>query len=120
MSRRTLIHDLTAALVLLSFVLIPTAGQAASSVGWQIGKFDEASFEFREGLPASDPVFTVGKSDPAQDWYGDQPGTANGMAGFREHPFTIKFELPQAPKGLYTLKLSRSEEHTSELQSRQY
>jgi hypothetical protein len=73
---------------------------------WQIGKFDEASFEFHEGAPATDPVFTVGKSDPAQDWYEDQPGTSNGVAGFREHPFTIKFELPQAPKGLYTLKLS--------------
>ncbi|MCL5744526.1 MAG: polysaccharide lyase family protein [Acidobacteria bacterium] len=92
---------------LLGLFLISAAGRAQSTVVWQIGTFDESSHEFHSGAAATvDPVFTVGQSNPAQDWYSDQPGTANGMAGFRAHPFTVKFELPQAPQGLYSLKLA--------------
>jgi alpha-mannosidase len=77
-----------------------------STVVWQIGKFDGSSYEFHLGVPAEDPVFVVGKSDPAKDWYRSQSGTSNGTTGFRAHPFTVKFELPQARQGLYTLKFS--------------
>ena len=91
---------------LLGLLWIPGAAQADSTVLWQIGKFDGSSYEFHHGVPASDPVFVVGKSDASQDWYSIQPGTSNGKSGFRPHPFTVKFELPQPPRGLYTLELS--------------
>ena len=77
-----------------------------STVVWQLGKFDGSSYEFHEGVPADDPVFVVGKSVPAKDWYRAQSGTSNGAAGFRAHPFTVKFELPQVLPGMYTFKFS--------------
>ncbi len=104
------------ALSIPGLFLMVLAASAEPSVVWQIGKFDEASLEFRTGLatdpaaavmsPDKFPVFVVGQSDPAKDWYAYQPGTSNGKAGFRAHPFSVRFELPQAPRGLYTLKLA--------------
>ncbi len=89
---------------------VPTSIQAADQKLWQIGTFDESSLEFKaEGIdyanPAQDPVFTVGKSDPAKDWYAYQPGSGNGKAGFRAHPFTVKFDLASAPQGVFSLKV---------------
>ena len=40
-----------------------------------------------------------------KDWPGFQPGSSNGLAGFRPHPYAIQFDLPAAPRGLYTLKI---------------
>lgn len=89
-----------------------TEGAETQTV-WQIGKFDESSGEFVGGKshppvysdPASDPVFIVGRSDPAKDWVPFQPGTSNGKAGYRRHPFTIRFELKDAPHSSYRLDL---------------
>jgi len=96
-------------MVLFSFSF-PTTIQAASQKLWQVGTFDESSQEFKaEGIdyknPALDPVFIVGKSDPAKDWYGYQPGSGNGAAGFRPHPFTVKFDLSNPPLGVFSLKV---------------
>ena len=85
---------------------------------WQIGVFDESSQEFNQGLdpatdrsidyadPAHDPVYIVGKSNPARDWLAFQPGSANGYAGNRPHPFTVQFDLSETPAGLFELKLA--------------
>ena len=83
---------------------------AGSQKLWQVGSFDESSHEFKAeeidySDPAQDPVFTVGKSDTAKDWYAFQPGSGNGKAGFRPHPFTVKFDLPSAPQGVFSLKI---------------
>ena len=89
---------------------------AASQVVWQIGKFDQSSSEFKqgevqppvvaEGHARSDVLYIVGKSNPATDWPAFQPGSSNGSAGFRPHPYAIQFDLPEAPQGLYTLKVA--------------
>jgi len=108
--------------LLLAGILNPVLLPAASSVVWQIGVFDDSSHEFNLGIdpesgkptahpidytdPNNNPVFVIGKSNPAWDWYAYQPGTSNGRAGFRAHPFTIQFDLPEKPKGLFTLNLS--------------
>jgi alpha-mannosidase len=89
-------------------------GEAGAETLWQIGKFDESSGEFVEGKlhppaysdPASDPVFTVGQSDPAKHWLPFQPGTSNGKAGYRRHPFTVRFDLKNAPNGGYRLDIA--------------
>ena len=104
---RTMLSD---GVLLMAFFFFPLAVQATPQKVWQVGTFDESSHEFKaEGIdyssPAADPVFTPGKSDPATDWYSFQPGSANGKAGFRAHPFTIKFDLASAPKGVFTLKV---------------
>ena len=90
-------------------LLLAASLHASSHTLWQVGTFDESSAEFTKaiayGNPAQDLVFTVGKSDPARDWCAFQPGTGNDRTGFRPHPFTINFDLPAAPAGLYSLKL---------------
>lgn len=85
---------------------------------WQLGTPDESSGEFSHWRdrqtgqrrlnyadPAQNPVFVVGQSEPSRDWFAFQPGTANGMAGFRPHPFTIQFRLDDAPRGRFRLRL---------------
>lgn len=95
------------------------AGLAASGATlWQLGTPDESSAEFSHwrdrttgqrrldyANPAQDPVFTVGRSEPGREWFAFHPGTANGVAGFRAHPFTIQFELDHRPAGAYRLYL---------------
>jgi hypothetical protein len=83
---------------------------------WQIGKFDQSSAEFHQGeikpptaagaQRETDVLYIIGKSNPANDWPAFQPGSANGGAGFRPHPYAVQFELPEAPQGLYTLKVA--------------
>ncbi|MFN7994931.1 MAG: polysaccharide lyase family protein [Bryobacteraceae bacterium] len=93
------------------FFLIVSALPVDAETVWRIGTFDESSAEFGAAkvdyaAPASDPVFTVGQSDPSRDWLPFQPGPINAKAGSRRHPFTIRFDLPAAPSGNYELNLS--------------
>ena len=92
---------------------IGTAGYAQEKTLWQIGTFDQSSDEF--GLSFGfgalsgtqpDPVYRVGQSDWKKDWFGFQPGSANGRTGGREHPFTVIFFLDEPPRGLYTLTVA--------------
>jgi alpha-mannosidase len=101
-------RDLAVALALL---LSASVAHAAERTVWRIGVFDHSSNEFRsQGIgysnPKDDPVYRVGESKDAQDWQRFQPGPANGMAGGREHPFTVFFDLPDAPRGVYHLKIA--------------
>ena len=80
---------------------------------WQIGNFDQSSEEFgsriRFGPSATAqaaPVYWVGRSDWKKDWPAFHPGSANGLAGGREHPFTVVFSLDGPPSGLYTLTVA--------------
>ena len=84
---------------------------AAEKPVWRIGVFDKSSSEFRsQGVDYSDlrqdPVYRVGKSKDGEDWQRFQPGPANGMAGGRVHPFTIVFELPETPRGVFRLRIA--------------
>lgn len=100
-------------LLLLIGALLPIPALHATQVVWQIGKFDKSTLEYprrtaHEGKSCGNPddvVFVVGKNR-TEDWPCFQPGSSNGLAGFRPHPYAIKFELPSKPEGLYTLKLS--------------
>ena len=83
---------------------------------WQIGTFNFSSGEFNTGkggpplfgqrFPQGDLIYVVGKSSPENDWPAYQPGSANGRAGFVPHPYTIQFDLTEAPRGLVTLRVS--------------
>lgn len=83
---------------------------------WRIGSFDRASGEFRANPddysnPKFDPVYRVGsgpidKKKDSEDWQRFQPGPANGMAGGREHPFTILFDLHDPAAGVFRLKIA--------------
>jgi alpha-mannosidase len=78
---------------------------------WRIGVFDHASGEFLANSadysnPKFDPVYRVGRSRDNEDWQRFQPGPANGMAGGREHPFTILFDLHDSAAGVFHLKIA--------------
>ena len=98
----------------LALLLFPAMGvcfaHADSETVWQIGTFDGASIEFGKQLdyanPADDPTYVIGQSIAAKDWPAYQPGSGNGQAGYRPHPFSIEFALPQPPRGLYALKIA--------------
>ena len=101
---------LTAKAILALSLVSPALTQAAEQSIWKIGTFNHSSSEFRGqdinyADPNSDPVFVVGRSKDA-DWYRFQPGPANGMTGSRLHPFTVKFALKEAPRGVYHLKVA--------------
>ena len=89
---------------LLNLQWLPLAVGAGAEKVFQIGSFDVSSNEFNSGS-AENPVYVVGKSNPAKDWFAVQPGTANTQAGTRPHPYTIQFDLVDPPLGLYTLKV---------------
>lgn len=105
--------------VVLTAIVIICFGQyaaAASQTIWQIGKFDKSSLEFtlhepptpkpgKEGA-VGEWVYVIGKSKAETDWPAFQPGSSNGRAGYRRHPYAIQFDLPSRPQGLYTLKVA--------------
>jgi alpha-mannosidase len=100
----------TAIAAVLTVATLAGAGHAAEKTLWKIGTFDGSSGEFKSQDinyidPKSDPVFVVGQSKD-KDWYRFQPGPANGIAGARLHPFTVKFSLNDAPQGIYCLKIA--------------
>jgi hypothetical protein len=89
---------------------------AAWETLWQIGKFDQSSAEFHQGgikppnvtgaQRENEVLYIIGKSTPGNDWPAFHPGSSNGAAGFRVHPYAIQFDLAGAPQGLYTLKVA--------------
>src|SRR5690242_5754602 len=100
-------------LLVLSFCLWQAVLGAAgeSKLVWQIGQPDRSYAEFalagqygafanRFGGQAV--LFQAGVSDASQSWPFIQPGPVDAWAGGREHPFTIRFTLPEAPRGLFT------------------
>jgi rhamnogalacturonan endolyase len=96
---------------------------------WQVGTPNRSAKEFRMGndhwhwglyleyskLFPNDVNFTIGKSDPARDWFiyqvphvtGDDP---TGKAPGRATPWTIHFEMPASsqPAGTATLRFGLS------------
>ena len=97
-----------AGFILISCTLYSGAQNPQSNVVWRIGEFNASSGEFRSqdiDYAKSDLTYEVGKSS-AKDWWRFQPGPANGMTGGRLHPFTIRFDLPGQPRGVYRLKIA--------------
>ena len=97
--------------LLLVLGMVSISAFAQERTIWRIGMFDHASGEFlaKSGdysNPKFDPVYRVGKSSDNQDWQRFQPGPANGMAGGRDHPFTILFDLHDPATGIFHLKIA--------------
>ena len=108
-----------AALGLLAFGSAHALG--ADRVLWQIGKPDKSYDDlaiarnysaFQERFGRRPLVFEIGRSEAARDWPFIQPGPDDAWAGSREHPFTIRFALPEAPRGLFTLRIEFTDAHS--------
>jgi len=87
---------------------------AGEQVVWQIGKPDKSYAEFAiaanyEGYAGrfdrKPLVFEVGKSDAAKDWPFIHPGPTDFWAHGRVYPFTVRFQLADEPKGIFTLRV---------------
>ena len=103
-------------LALIGLIFTPLLARVAENTLWQIGKFDQSSYEFKGQFKFSDPqlqvVYTVGQSDPVKDWPAMQAGTGNAEAGRRPHPYTILFNLQAKPTGAYRLSISAITSHS--------
>src|SRR5258708_5786940 len=66
---------------------------------WSIGQTDQSSADLALGINhpdrefihkfPRDPFFVIGKSDPAQDWPGIQPGPRDTWGNRQTHTFSI-------------------------------
>ncbi len=111
---RKLVMTFLSSIMLWAAAVLCLNAAAGSVTIWQIGTFDEASREFASAAsptrggpldytnPADDPVYLIGKSEPGKNWLAFQPGTSNAKAGYRAHPFTIRFQVAGPPQGVYT------------------
>lgn len=102
-------------IVFLMFTMCFLAAAPVLQAGeiWQIGSLDADYGEFALAgrypeFPAAfseGVVFTVGKSDPAQDWPFIQPGPADAWAGNRPYTFAVQFDLAAVPASACRLLL---------------
>ncbi len=86
-----------------------------SNVVWRIGSFNQSPSEFNAGkqgpplfgsrYPSDELLYVVGKSRPETDWPAYQEGAEVERPGSRPRPYTIQFNLPKQPSGVYTLKV---------------
>lgn len=114
-----LVHRTAHVLLALCVLLGTSLHSAPANVVFQIGEFDGSSAEFSPIFDpvtgqrridyadaAWDPVFVVGRDDPARKWFSFQPGNSSGGAGHREHPFAIEFEWDPVPNTSATLEIA--------------
>lgn len=73
---------------------------------FQIGTFDRSSNEFPGGTPSHPVTFTVGKSDPAKDWYAMQNVVVLPARSEAPPPRAIHFALDSKPSPTYQMHLA--------------
>ena len=75
----------------------PGQGSDAADTLFRVGTFDRSSSEFSQQTPTAPVNFTVGKSNPAVDWYATQPIQAKAgenSADARAITFSVKTPAP--------------------------
>ena len=96
------------------------AAMAGEEVVWRIGTPDRSYRElaiagdyesYAKRWQARPPVFVVGKSAARQAWPFIHPGPADAWAGHRVHAFRVRFELGEAPKGVFRLRVALVNAH---------
>lgn len=107
---------------ILGFMILSSfAVSGEESIVWQIGKFDNGyselamageysaySHRFPDGV-----TYRVGRDDAAKSWSYVQPGPSDAWAGSTCHASEIAFEIPNEPKGVYTLVVDLVNTHYS-------
>ena len=98
----------------LVILIAAQAAAGAEEIVWQIGRPDRDYAEFaiagdyqaysRQFL-SKPVVFEVGRSKPDRDWPYIHPGPSDAWAGSRVHPWTIRFQLAEPPRGAYKLRI---------------
>ena len=92
---------------MIAFCMVAGAQPIANSNKvFQIGVFDRSATEFHGGRPEHPVNFVVGQSDPAKDWYADQPSLPAAHAQDQTDLRTIQFSLSSAPAAVYRLHIA--------------
>jgi alpha-mannosidase len=107
--------------LVVALLLGTSAASAAEKVVWQIGQADHSYREFAcagnfeasaQKFGAKPIIFEIGRSDPARDWPFIQPGPADQWAPGRGQPWTIRFNLPEQPAGIFKLRIDLADVHS--------
>lgn len=80
----------------------------SDSVIWQIGPGDLLD-TYKAPLALGDVIWLAppaGGPAPAQRWPLFHPSEADPEAGYRPHPYTVRFALDHAPEGAYALRVA--------------
>jgi len=84
------------------------SASGVEKVVWQLGKQDASVHEFQPYtfVPGSGtPGVTLDVAAAAKSWPGFHPGSGNGNLGGVPHPFTLIFNVPESPHGVFYLNL---------------
>ena len=109
--RNSVVRLIASAVLILIFAQrnYTQAEETKTHVVWQIGEFDQSSRELGQNFDQASaefhPVFTVGQSKNS-DWPAFQTCTVNAALGKHSSPYTILFDLANAPQETYTLEIS--------------
>src|SRR5438477_5906576 len=72
-----------------------------AEVVWQIGDFDAGPSQFSSAWFTAanqpEPVFTIGQSQPRDDWPRRHPGPLDATTGFAPHTATVRFDARVDP-----------------------
>ena len=118
------IHAGLLAAITVFALALGVGARAAETVVWQIGAFDNNYAEL--AIPGNygaylaqfpkDVDFTIGKDDPAKSWPFIHPGPDDVWARpkahrAKAHQFKVHFDLPEQPKGVFTLTIDMVSTH---------
>ena len=108
-------HRLLIGLLLVSLTApmlhAASASNYAKSTIFRIGEFDHSSAEFASGVPTRNVDFIVSQSDPARDWFANQPAVRSSSSRSQQiavpsAPRAITFSLPGSPTSNYELHIA--------------
>ena len=107
---------------LVAIVLLASPVLAGEQTVWQIGKPDHSYAEFAVAgnyqayaakFGRKTIIFEVGRSEAGRDWPFIQPGPTDAWANNRGRPWTIRFNLAEEPRGVFTLRIEFADVHQS-------
>jgi hypothetical protein len=96
------------------FSLLASVALAEQRIVWQIGTPDHSYAEFAcagnyeayaKAFGTRPVVFRIGQSDAARDWPFIQPGPIDHWSPAHGRPWSIRFNLADEPRGVFTLRI---------------
>ena len=109
--KKSSIYWLLSSVLAASPLCAVAAEHNQESTVFRIGLFDRSSGEFASGSPTAKVNFIVSQSNPAKDWFGEQPAvlgktTKSQEADAAAAPRAITFSLNNSPAVAYRLHIA--------------
>jgi hypothetical protein len=110
---------LLGSIFIASINLIASVAYGVEQTVWQIGTPDHSYLEFacagsyhemarRFNRPV---IFEPGRSEATKDWPFIQPGPVDVWSALGGKPWTVRFNLPEEPRGVFTLRIEFADVH---------